>query len=117
MATGKDKTKRRRRRHKQCGLDEALRRRGLDEIEYADTLGGFFAQIEGEADVPKLKLLLDGLKELSRHLEPKRSGAAEAEAETPAVVQLVHSVDRPSRSDELLEPPNAPGATSAEPAW
>lgn len=116
MSTAYDKTKRQPRRRKRCALDEALRRRGLDEIEYADTLGGFFAQLEGEADVPKLKLMLDGLKELSRHLEPKRSSSGEGDAEAPAVVQLVHSVDRPSRSDEQ-EAGEAPTPTDAEPTW
>jgi hypothetical protein len=99
MSTGDDK-KRRPRRRKRCALDEALRREGLDEIGYARKLEGFFDQVEGKANVSRLKLMLDGLKELSRHLEPKRPGVAEADTEAPAVVQLVHSVDRPSRSGE-----------------
>lgn len=110
MATGKQITKvRRPRRRKRRALDEALRREGLDEVVYAQKLGGFFEQVEGDADVPKLKLMLDGLKELSRHLEPKRSGTAGVDGDAPAVVQLVHSVDRPSRSDEPADylPPSA----------
>ena len=111
MPTGSDKQKRRPRRRKQrCALDEALRREGLDETGYARKLGGFFDEVEGNAKVAKLKLMLDGLKELSRHLEPKRSGGAEADAEAPAVVQLVHNVDRPSRPDnsEMGKPASDP---------
>lgn len=100
MSEGNDKTRRRAHRRKRWALDEALRREGLDETGYARKLEGFFQQIEGKASVSKLKLMLDGLKELSRHLEPKRSGVAEADAETPAVVELVHSVDRPERSQK-----------------
>jgi hypothetical protein len=103
MSTGSDKPKRRPRRGKRWPLDEALRRQGLDETGYARKLGGFFDQVEGNAKVAELKLMLDGLKELSRHLEPKRFGAAGANEEPPTVVQLVHSVDRPSRSD-ISEP-------------
>jgi hypothetical protein len=117
MFTGNDKTKRQRRRRKRCALDEALRREGLDEMGYARKLGGFFDQVEGKANVSKLKLMLDGLKELSRHLEPKRAGAVDADPEAPAVVQLVHNVDRPSRSDEPPEVCGAPGATDSGPAW
>jgi hypothetical protein len=117
MSKGNDKTKRRTRRRKPCALDEALRREGLDEIGYARKLGGFFDQVEGNAKVPKLKLMLDGLKELSRHLEPKRPGVVDAEAEAPAVVQLVHSVDRPLRSDELRGACEARSPTDSGPAW
>jgi hypothetical protein len=114
MALNRHKAKRRPRRRKRWPLDVALRREGLDETGYAQKLGGFFEQIEGKADVPKLKLMLDGLKEWSRHLEPKRSGVADADGEGPAVVQLVHRVDRPSRLDEpeASEPPS-----TAEPSW
>lgn len=100
MSTGNGKTKRRGYRRKRCALDEALRREGLDETGYARRLGGFFDQVEGKASVPKLKLMLDGLKELSRHLEPKRSAVVDAEAGLPAVVELVHSVERPVRSQK-----------------
>jgi hypothetical protein len=117
MPTGTDTTKRRPRRRGRCALDEALRREGLDEIGYARKLGGFFEQVEGKASVPKLKLMLDGLKELSRHLEPRRSGATDVEAEAPAVVQLVHSVDRPSRSNERAEAREALSSTDAGPVW
>jgi hypothetical protein len=113
MSTDTHKTKRRPPRRKRCALDEALRLQGLDELGYARKLGGFFDQVEGKADVPKLKLMLDGLKEWSRHLEPKRTGSADADPELPSVVQLVHRVDRPSRS-ESSETCEAAGG--AEPA-
>ncbi|MGH9715277.1 MAG: hypothetical protein ACRD4R_00885 [Candidatus Acidiferrales bacterium] len=70
----------------------------MDEIAYAQTLGGFFQQLESKANMPKLKLKLDGLKELSRHLEPKRA-ASNAEDDATMIVQLVHKVDRPPRPD------------------
>jgi hypothetical protein len=116
MATHSHKRTRRPRGRERCALDEALRIRGLDENGYAETLGGFFDQLEGQPDIPKLKLMLDGLKELGRHLEPKRSGAAEADAEAPAVIQLVHSVERPSHSHDLA-PGEAPSATEQESPW
>lgn len=109
MATDKPKTKRRLRRRKRRPLDEALRREGLDETGYAEGLGGFFQQLEGNTSIPKLKLKLDGLKELVRHLEPKRSASA-GDDEPPMVVQLVHNVARPARSktQEALGRPEPP---------
>jgi hypothetical protein len=117
MPISTDTTKRRPHRRRRCALDEALRREGLDEIGYARKLGGFFEQVQSKASVPKLKLMLDGLKELSRHLEPRRSGATDADADAPAVVQLVHSVDRPSRSDEPAEARETLSSTDAGPVW
>lgn len=116
MSTGNDKTKRQPRRRKRCALDEALRREGLDETGYARKLGGFFERIESKISVSKLKLMLDGLKELSRHLEPKRPGAADSDAEAPAVVQLVHSVERPARTG-APEASQVPSTTDSEAAW
>lgn len=71
----------------------------MDEIEYAQAFGGFFQELEQRASIPKLKLMLDGLKEWARHLEPKRSSLTSADMEEPVVVQLLHSVDRPHRQD------------------
>ena len=98
MPTGKNDKKRKSHRRKWRPLDEALRREGLDEVGYAQTLGGFFEQLEGNTAVTKLKLKLDGLKELSRHLEPKRSAASVSD-DVPMMVQLVHNVARPPRTD------------------
>lgn len=99
MATGNHKrqhsTRRRRRR---WPLDEALRREGLDETGYAQTFGGFFEQLEGKGSIPKLKLMLDGLKEWGRHLEGKRLGSISTDGGAPVVVQLVHNTARPSRA-------------------
>jgi len=106
MATDKQEQKKRKpRRRRRWPLDEALRREGLDEVEYAQTLGGFFQQLEGNTGIPKLKLKLDGLKELGRHLEQRRSGPV-APDDAPAIVQLVHNVARPPRTDaaETREP-------------
>ncbi|HVB87471.1 MAG TPA: hypothetical protein VNK23_12495 [Candidatus Dormibacteraeota bacterium] len=103
MPTGKNEKKRKPRRRKRWPLDEALRREGLDEVEYAQTLGGFFTQLEGNTGIAKLKLKLDGLKELGRHLEQRRSVAV-APDEAPAIVQLVHNVARPPRTDAAETP-------------
>jgi hypothetical protein len=108
MATGKNEKKRRPRRRKRCSLDEALRLEGLDEIGYAHTLGGFFTQLEGNTGITKLKLKLDGLKELSRHLEPKRPAPREGD-DAPVMVQMVHNVARPPRTDA----PEARGGMTA----
>lgn len=107
MATHQRKKYRRPRRRKRWPLDEALRRQGLDEVGYAENLDGFFQQLEGKADVPKLKLMLEGLKELGRHLEGNRARSEWSSGETPVVVELVHNVDRPTRSEpqETHEPP------------
>ncbi|MDE3170904.1 MAG: hypothetical protein KGL75_12240 [Acidobacteriota bacterium] len=110
MATSKPKKSRRGRRRKRWPLDEALRRQGLDEVGYAENLDGFFRQLQGKADVPKLKLLLDGLKELARHLEGKTAGSGFAEDGAPVTVQLVHNVDRPARSEPREERERASGA-------
>ncbi|MGA9883612.1 MAG: hypothetical protein WBQ34_07830 [Candidatus Acidiferrales bacterium] len=69
----------------------------MDEVGYAEGLGDFFQELKAKPSVPKLKLMLDGLKELVRHLEPTRSASA-ADDDAPMIVQLVHNVARPSRS-------------------
>jgi len=96
MAKQKKVKKRRPRPRKRRSLDEALRRERLDEVGYAQGLGEFFQKLKGNAEVPKLKLMLDGLKELRGLLEPK-SGAPNASDEAPVMVQLVHNVARPPR--------------------
>lgn len=98
MATGKNQIKRKPRRRRRWPLDEALRREGLDEVGYAQSLSGFFEQLEGNTEIQKLKLKLDGLKEWGRHLEPRRSGPVPPD-DAPAIVQLVHNVARPPRAD------------------
>ncbi|MGH9740327.1 MAG: hypothetical protein ACRD4X_17330 [Candidatus Acidiferrales bacterium] len=109
MATDKPKAKRRPRQRKRRTLDEALRREGLDEVGYAEGLGGFFQELKAKPSVPKLKLMLDGLKELVRHLEPKRSASPGGD-DAPMVVQLVHNVARPSRAEtpQALAQPASP---------
>lgn len=98
MATGNHKKRHStRRRRRRWPLDEALRREGLDEIGYAQTFGSFFEQLEGKESIPKLKLMLDGLKEWGRHLEGKRLGSNATDGGAPVVVQLLHNIARPSR--------------------
>ena len=113
MATTKRKQYPRPRRRKRFPLDEALRRQGLDEVGFAENLDGFFHQLEGEADVPKMKLMLEGLKELGRHLEGKRPGTESSAGDAPVTVQLVHNVDRPARP-EPQEDHDAPAGSEPQ---
>jgi len=76
-------------------MGQALRGQGIDEHSVART----FAQVvdtlkgksEGSDDVDKL--LVDVLKECSRHLEEDNKAAETA----PARVKLIHNVARPQR--------------------
>ncbi|MGH9686053.1 MAG: hypothetical protein ACRD5K_03050 [Candidatus Acidiferrales bacterium] len=70
----------------------------MDEAKFAEVFDGFFEQLKSEADVPKLKLTLDGLKEWRSDLEPK-SSATSTDDDGPTIVQLVHNVARPTRTE------------------
>jgi hypothetical protein len=91
----KTKFRRRRRRNFSLPIDEALRYKGMDELEYAMMLGRCMDIAEANEDA---KLMLEGLKEWGRQLESKRAAGASPGAEPPTVVQLVHAVPRPDRS-------------------
>jgi hypothetical protein len=101
-------------------IGEALRRSGLDELKYAQAMGGLIDTLtdkDGEE-----KLLLEGLKELGRHLESSRAAERPA-GNAQVIVQLVHNVPRPGRPEALpvsqpaLEPaPAAPAALDSAPA-
>jgi hypothetical protein len=90
----KTKFRRRRRRNFSLPIDEALRYKGMDELEYAMMLGRCMDIAEANEDA---KLMLEGLKEWGRQLESKRAAGASPGAEPPTVVQLVHAVPRPDR--------------------
>lgn len=87
--------RRRRRRNFSLPIDEALRFKGMDEIEYAVMLACFIDLALANKDA---KLMLDGLKEWARQLESGRvsgGAAGSSAAGGPTVVQLVHAVPRP----------------------
>jgi hypothetical protein len=82
---------------KRVRIGDALRRKGLDEWTiadgYVDVVGKLTRKAESNDSVAKL--LVDVLKECSRHLEPPRS--ADAATDAPVIVKLVHTVSRPKR--------------------
>ena len=85
-------------KHKPVRIGDALRRSGLDEWTIA---GGYVDVVDKLTNKSKTndsveKLLVDVLKECSRHLEPPRS--ADAPPDAPVIVKLVHSVSRPKRT-------------------
>jgi len=80
-------------------IGEAMRRTGLDEYKVARTFAVVVDKLSGKN--PKdsggvQKLLVDVLKECSRHLDPPHS-----ERDTPSVpsrIMLIHHVPRPDRT-------------------
>ncbi len=86
---------------KRVRIGDALRRKGLDEWTiadgYVDVVGKLTRKSEKNDTVAKL--LVDVLKECSRHLEPPRS--ADAAPDAPVIVKLVHAVSRPVREKQL----------------
>jgi hypothetical protein len=82
-------------------IGEALRKHGLDE----HTIAGTYVQVvdnlkkDGKKAGSGDKLLVDILKECSKHIE-----ASQPVAEGAIQVQLVHNVERPARAG----PPEAP---------
>ena len=80
-------------------IGEAMRRSGLDEYKVARTFAVVVDKLSGKN--PKdsggvQKLLVDVLKECSRHLDPPHS-----ERDTPAApsrIMLIHHVPRPDRT-------------------
>jgi hypothetical protein len=89
-------------------IDEALRSGGMDERAYAKALARFMARVaSANRDA---KLMLDGLKEWSRHFQPKRSAESAPANDPPVIVQLVHDVRRPVRPP--LEIPLLPPTTT-----
>jgi hypothetical protein len=83
------------RRRKRMSVDDALRKEGMGEREYAASLGRFVAKVEGKDK--ELKLMLDGIKEWGRHFQAKRASDSSDSSDGPVIVQLVHNVPRPER--------------------
>jgi hypothetical protein len=84
-------------------LGDAMRKRGLDEHAiaegYVHVVQTLTARTDSTGNVDKL--LVDVLKECSRHLAPpERTGPGDA----PVFVQLIHNVPRPERSERALAP-------------
>jgi hypothetical protein len=78
-------------------IGDALRQSGLDEWTIADGYISVVDKLTNGSDDKESpnKLLVDVLKECSRHLEPARSG--DTAGEGPVTVRLVHNVSRPKR--------------------
>jgi len=84
-------------KRKPVRIGDALRQSGLDEWTVA---GGYVGVVDkltnkSNANDSVEKLLVDVLKECSRHLEPPHS--ADAPPDAPVIVKLVHTVSRPRR--------------------
>ena len=98
-------------------IGDAMRRSGLDEYKVARTFAGVVDKLsDGTKDTGGVqKLLVDALKECSRHLDPPQSERAAPGA--PVHITMVHNVPRPVRT----QPPQQPqqqlnAAPSAAPA-
>jgi hypothetical protein len=93
------KPRRRRHRRKRVRLGDALRQRGLDEHEVADNFVGVIEKLKEKTDKSGgvEKLLVDVLKECSRHLEPARPADRLGTGDVPVHVHMVHNVTRPER--------------------
>jgi hypothetical protein len=84
---------------KRVRLGDALRQRGLDEHTMADNYVGVIEKLKektGKSGGVE-KLLVDVLKECSRHLEPVRAADQRSAGDMPVHVHLVHNVARPER--------------------
>ncbi len=110
-------------------IGDAMRRSGLDEYKVART---FAVVVDKLSDGKKAKdtggvqkLLVDVLKECSRHLDPPQSERAAPAA--PVNITMVHNVPRPVRTQtppqqqlnaapatDVAAPSAAPAAQSAE---
>jgi len=95
-------------------IGEAMRRSGLDEYKVARTFAVVVDKLSGKN--PKdsggvQKLLVDVLKECSRHLDPPHS-----ERDAPSVpsrIMLIHHVPRPDRTPKPQPQLNAAPASDA----
>jgi hypothetical protein len=96
-----------------------MRRSGLDEYKVARTFAGVVDKLsDGTKDTGGVqKLLVDVLKECSRHLDPPQSERAAPVA--PVHITMVHNVPRPVRTQtppqqqQLNAAPVADAASSA----
>ena len=93
-----------------------MRRSGLDEYKVARTFAGVVDKLsDGTKDTGGVqKLLVDVLKECSRHLDPPQS--ERAAPSVPAHITMLHLVPRPVRTQtppqqQLNPAPSSPPAT------
>ena len=98
-------------------IGDAMRRSGLDEYKVARTFAGVVDKLsDGTKDTGGVqKLLVDVLKECSRHLDPPQSERAAPAA--PVHITMVHNVPRPVRTQtqqQQLNPAPANDASSSE---
>ena len=98
-----------------------MRRTGLDEYKVARTFAGVVDKLsDGTKDTGGVqKLLVDVLKECSRHLDPPQTERAASAA--PVHITMVHNVPRPVRTQTPPQQLNAAplvdaAAPSATPA-
>lgn len=78
-------------------IGQAMRERGLDERLIAEMFANVVGKLHenNSSDSGSVqKLLVDVLKECSRHLDPPREAGRET-SEGPATIILIHEVDRP----------------------
>jgi|ERR1700720_981862 len=94
-------------------IGEAMRRTGLDEYKVARTFAVVVDKLSGKN--PKdsggvQKLLVDVLKECSRHLDPPHSERDAPSA--PSRIMLIHHVPRPDRTPK--QPPQLSPAPASD---
>jgi hypothetical protein len=80
-------------------IGQAMRERGLDEHLIAEMFAAVVGKLHENSSSDSgsvQKLLVDVLKECSRHLDPPREAGRES-SEGPAAIILIHEVDRPVR--------------------
>jgi hypothetical protein len=80
-------------------IGQAMRERGLDEHLIAEMFAAVVGKLHenNSSDSGSVqKLLVDVLKECSRHLDPPREAGRDT-SEGPATIILIHEVDRPVR--------------------
>jgi hypothetical protein len=111
------------RRRKPVRIGEALRQRGFDEHTIAASYVDVAQRLKGKSDKNGgvEKLLVDVLKEVSRHLEPARppdrAGDRLGAPGAPIHIHLIHSVARPARSPrDEFRAPMLDAAPAADPA-
>jgi cell division ATPase FtsA len=104
----------RNRRKRRVRMGEALRIKGIDEHAVAETFAGVVDMLktktEENDDVEKL--LVDVLKECSKHLEEDSKATAAA----PLQVKLIHNVARPRRDSAPVAPPSETSNSGANAA-
>lgn len=89
-----------------------MREQGLDETKVAAKFKRLLSRVDNKGHE---KLMLDTLKECSKHLEPDPAARAGADSDAPVPIQLVHFVPRPEREETPAEEPPGSEDTTAGP--